>query len=322
MKHKHIIADAWVFTQNNKKMIIWYAFFPALISTLAGIIYLGYQFFAFKSSVLFENWDRSFGSVLVTTILDVISKRFSGQIFTIIIVAIVIILLWLMLPSLCEGSIIQLIARKKNGLPVRTRHGIKFGMLSFMPLFEYFTLIKTFSLMSILGLGSTIARNFGMQAFNTLLPALIIFAIVSIILTLLLTYSEFFVVIDDCKVFKAIRKSCVLVISHLEETILLSILMLIISIRILVQLLFVLLIPIIISGSIYIFASMTLPTVGIVVGAILGLLTLYLASYLSATIHVFAATVWTFTFLELTNEPRLDARGELIKEDEEFVLKQ
>jgi hypothetical protein len=83
--------------------------------------------------------------------------------------------------------------------------------------------------------------------------------------------------------------------------------MLIISVRILIQLLFVLLIPVAIIGSIYLFAS-SIPWVGFAVGGLLGFGLLYLASYLSATIHVFAATVWTFSFLYLTNEPVVSAR--------------
>lgn len=307
MHYKQIIGEALEFTQNNKKMIIWYAFFPALLSTLAGILYIGYQFYAFKSSPLFENWSHSFGYLLATTVLQVLRENFNSML-PFIVVGIVILLLYFTIPSLCEGAIIQLIARKKNGQEVRTRHGIKYGLLSFLPLFEYSLFIRTFSLVSLLFEAGFIARNLGLDALGALMPVLILLAIVSIFLTLLFTYTEFFLVIDDRKIFESIGKSCRLVITHPEETILLSILMLIIGIRILVQILFVLLIPGIIAGSIYLFASSTLPIVGIIVGGVLGLILLYIASYLSATIHVFAATVWTFTFLEFTNEEEKSAR--------------
>lgn len=307
MNHRQIIAEAWEFTQNNKKMIIWYAFFPSLLTTLSGIIYMGYQFFAFKSSSLFENWTHSFGYVAATTVLGVIRSNFSST-FPFIVFAIIIGLLYIFIPSVCEGGIIQLIARKKNGHEVRTRHGLRYGFMSFLPLFEYSWVVRTFSIVSVISLFSTIARNFGWESAMTFLPVIILFAVAGAVLTLLFTYTEFFIVIDDRKVFDSIAKSCTLVMSHPEETILLAILMLIISVRILVQLLFVFLIPVIISVSIYVFAATAFPYVGIIVGILLGLLTLYIASYLSGTIHVFAATVWTFSFLELTAEQEVSAR--------------
>ncbi len=316
MFQRKIIAEAWSFTQSNKKMIIWYAFVPAVISTLAGIIFALYQFYAFKSSFLFENWPRSFAYYLTVTVIDVLKYNFSN-IVPFIVFIIVVYVLYIFFPPLFEGAIIQLVARKKSGLGVRTRDGFRYGPMSFLPMFEYSMLIRTISLVSLFTLWSTIVRNFGWESGNAFLPIIIFFAIVSIFLTLFFTYTEFFIVIDDCKVIKAITKSCKLVITNLGETITLSILMLIISVRVLIQLLFVFLIPLIIAGSVYLFASMTLPTIGIIIGGILGLVMLYIASYLAAVIHVFAASVWTFTFLEFTTAPKLNARGEPVKDEEE-----
>jgi hypothetical protein len=306
MNHRNIIAQAWEFTQNNKKMIYWYAFFPSLLTTAAGVIYLMYQYFAFRSSPLFEHWNQSFTVVALRTVVDVVRQNISSTL-PLLIIAVIIIILYLIVPSACDGAIIQLIARKKNGQDVRTKDGFRYGLMSFLPLFEYSWLIRTFSLVSLLGNASFIMRNVGMTAFWIALPVFIIIAIVGIVMTVFFTYAEYFIVIDDTKVLESIAKSSKLVIEHLEETILLSILMLIISVRILIQLLFVLLIPVAIIGSIYLFAS-SIPWVGFAVGGLLGFGLLYLASYLSATIHVFAATVWTFSFLYLTNEPVVSAR--------------
>lgn len=310
MQYREIIKEALEFTQNNKRMIFWYSFFPALLATLSGIIYLTYQFFAFKSSALFENWQSGFWSTVLTIVWPIIRNNFSGTL-PLLIIAGIIVILYFLIPSFCEGAIIQLIARKKNGHPVRSRHGIRYGLLSFLPLLEYSLLIRTFSLAAILGEASFIVLNLGIDALNALMPVLIILAIVGIILTVLFTYTEFFIVIDGRKVFEAIVKSCTLVVTHLESTLLLSILMLIISIRILVQIIFVLLIPIIIIASLYLFTSSAFPLIGFIVAGIASLILLYIASYLGGIIHVFAATVWTFTFLELTNEHIPNAREKM-----------
>jgi hypothetical protein len=307
MNYRRVIAEAWEFTQNNKKMILVYAFLPAVIETLAGIIYLGYQFYAFKSSPLFENWQNSFGSVLFRTVLEVLRNNISN-IGPIIVAVIIIAVLYLIIPSICEGSIVQLVARKKNGQDVKTRDGVKYGLWSFLPLFEYSWLARTIGYVSVLSLMSSVARNLGMNVFNAFIIVFVLYGIISVVLTMLFIYTEFFIIIDDRKVFDSISRSCQLVVTHLEETIMLCIMMLIISLRIIIQILFVLLIPAIMIASVYLFAATAVPFVGMIVGGVLGLVMLYFAAFLSGTIHVFAATVWTFTFLEFTAEQAVSAR--------------
>ena len=308
MDYRKLIAEAWDFTQNNKKMIIWFAFVPALLTTLWDIIYLTYQYYAFKSSPLFENWQHSFLQVLASTVLGVVRDNFDSA-WPFIILAIIVAIFYFVGLPFCQGAMIQLIARKRNNQDVKTRHGLKYGMMSFLPLFEYSFLVRTFGIMAILGEAAFVIRNLGPEMFEALSPVFVIFLIASIALTLFFTYAEFFMVIDECGVFQSIVKSCSLVVRHLEATILLTILMIIITLRILLQIVFVIVIPAIIVGPIYFFASSTLADMGLVIGGILGVIALYLASYLSATIHVFAVAVWTFTFLELTHEEELSARA-------------
>ena len=315
MNRKQIIGEAWEFTQDNKKMIFWYAFVPSLISILAGIIYLLYQFYAFKSSAIFENWNRSFTYVVITQVTDILKNNIDS-IVPLIVTVVIIALLYFFVPSICQGAIIQLIARKRNKIDVKTKDGIRYGLFSFLPMFEYATMVKTFSVISLLGNASFVLRNLGWDLFFMLLPIMILFLVAGLIMSVLFTYSEFFIVIDNKKVIEAITKSCILVVKHLEDTILISILMIIISVRIVLQILFVLLIPALLIALVYAFSLISLEGVGIVLGLIAGVILLYIASYLTATVHVFASTVWTLTFLELTSTPELTARGAEEKDDD------
>lgn len=307
LKARRIIGEAWEFTQNNRKLIIWYAFIPSVLTTLAGILYLVYQYYAFASSPLFGNLDQGFLQTLILQVLQIVRENFAGT-MPILVTAGIIAVLYILIPPFCEGAIIQLVARKRNGQEVRTRDGLRHGFMSFLPLFEYSWLIRTFSLVSLTAWAALIMRSLGWEAFQTFLPVFIIFAIVGVILTVLFTYSEFFIVIDDRRVIESVAKSSVLVMTHLEETILLSILMLIISIRIIIQILFVFLIPAVMLVIAYFIASATLPAIALTIALVVGTILLYFASYLSGTIHVFAASVWTFTFLELTAEEITSAR--------------
>jgi len=304
---KQIIGEAWEFTQNNKNIIVWYALPPSLLTTLAGILYLIYQYYAIISSRLFENWDHSFLFLLISNVLNIVKSNFSVTL-PFLIAAIIIAILYFIIPSFCEGAIIQLIARKRNAQPVKLRHGVRYGLLSFLPLFEYSFVVKTFSVVSLLFWFLFIARNLGWGAVSAFSPIFIIFGIAAIILTLLFTYSEFFIVIDSSNIINSMSKSSTLVVTHLEETLLLSILMIIISVRILIQIIFVLLIPAAMMGIAYFVTASTVPELAIWASGIVGIILLYIASYLNGTIHVFAAAVWTFTFLELTGEGLVSAR--------------
>lgn len=315
MEHRKIIGEAWEFTQNNKPIIRWYAFLPSLIATCYGILYLIYQFYAFKSSRLFENWGRSFTMIALTDAWQTLRDNFS-VLWPFLVVAIVVVVLYFFLPPVTEGAIIQMTARKKNNIPVRTAEGLKYGFWTFLPMFEYTTMVRTFSVASMLGWASFIMRNLGWQAFVTFLPIFIIYGIAVIFMTILFTYTEFFIVIDDLKMLESITKSCLLVIRHLQETVLLSILMLIISVRIVLQLLFVVLIPVAMFAIVYFFTLANMEVAGIAVGSVLSAILLYIAAYLGSTIQVFSSAVWTFTFLELTGTPEIDARGRIIKEKE------
>ncbi len=313
MDYKKIVAEAWQFTRERKEYIFWYGAIPAFFSTLFGIGYLTYQYFAFLGSSLFENWPRSFAALLIEGITHYLSQH-HGLITPLIVIAIIMLIGILLLPPFCEAALIQSITRKKNGQEVRMRHGLRFGLESFLSLFEYKLLIKTVSFWSVLSLISTVLRNFGITSLNFLVPVLIITLLVALGLALLMVYSEYFLVIDKQVLFRAIGKSFNLVIQHLEETILLIILMIFIGARILIQIFFVFLIPTVAVGIVYIFTLINLPSVAWLVAGITSIIGLFLASYLSGTVNVFAITVWTFTFLKLTDNEELGPRVVVIND--------
>ncbi|MBD3328683.1 hypothetical protein GF340_05295 [Candidatus Peregrinibacteria bacterium] len=315
---KQIIGEAWEFTQQNKKIINIYALLPAFLTTLIGIIYMIYQYFAFRASPLFENWDESFFEFLAKIGFSFIQDH-QNLIIPFTITALVVGILYLLLPIFCEGAIIELVARKRNNIPVRMREGFRFGIIHFLPLFEYSLITKTYNLISMFTWGGFILRYWGWDAFMTMSPVLIVFAIASVILSIIFIYAEYFIVIDNVGVFKSMAKSSILVVTHLEETLLLFILMLIISVRIIIQIIVVLLIPAIVIMISYLLASATVPVVAIAIAGVVGLGLLYFASYINGTIHVFAVAVWVFTYLDLTNFEDTSARGEVRKVGEQLL---
>lgn len=307
MDYRKIIAESWSFTQKNKKLIIWFGFIPSLFTTTVGVGYFAYQFFAFKQSYLFSDVDESFLHDVAAFIWAFIQQHVSWTI-PLIVAAVIFGIMYFLFPTLAKASAIQTIARNRNGQKAGVGTGLRYGIMSFLPLFEYHLLIKTFAFFSILIEMSFVLRNLGPVIFKLFMPVFIILIIISLVLTLLFTYTDFYIVIDGCKVFESMKKSAKLVVVHLKHTFLITILMLIIGIRIVIQAILVFLIPaliVLITGYI---AAVALPVTGVIVGGIVGFLALLIAAYLNGIVDIFSYTVWTFTFLELSSEKEIKAR--------------
>ncbi|MBD3330414.1 hypothetical protein GF354_02685 [Candidatus Peregrinibacteria bacterium] len=314
MNYRDLISEAWVSTQQNKRLIIWFGFIPSILTTSVGIGYLTYQFFAFKQSPLFADPDgESFLHDVILFIWDFLQTHVSLTL-PLVIIAIVFAIIYLLFPTLAKASAIQIIARKRNNQPSTMAVGLKHGILSFLPLFEYHLLIKTFSFFTIIFEVLFVLRNLPLLIFKVLLPAFVIIILISLGISLLFVYTDFYIVVDGEGVIDSIKKSSRLVFTNLKHTFLIMILMLIIGVRIVIQAVMVFTIPamiLLISGYI---ATVTLPVTGLIIGGIVGAIALILASYLNGIVDIFSYTVWTYTFLELSSEEEVSAR-EVFEDD-------
>ncbi len=307
MSYRTIIQEAWLYTQQHKKLIYWYGFFHSIFTTAAGVMYLGYQFFAFKKSELFDHSEKSFMSDVFEFVFRYFSEH-GDQSVPIIITAMVLGLIYLLLPTLTQAAAIQVIARHRNGQEASVADGIKYGLLSYLPLFEYHTVIKTFGVFTILFEAAFVLRNLGLSVFQALLPIFIVFIIVGVIMSLLFTYADLFIIIDGEPVMKSITKSAKIVILHWQKTFLIAALMIIIGIRIIIQILLLILVPALVLFAASYMAIGALAQIGVIIAAIMGVLALFFAAYLAGVVDIFSYAVWTYTFLELTQEKELSAR--------------
>ncbi len=307
MDYKKIIADSWEFTQQNKRLIIWFGFFPAIFTTAVSLWYVFYQFFAFKNSFLFSQQDSGFLFDVIGFIWEFL-KTHTSWTWWLIVLAVLFGICYFLMPTLAKASAIQYIARKRNGQEATLGTGLRHGLMAFLRLFEYHLLIKTFGFFSILIEMSFVLRNLGPDIFKILMPVFIIFIVLGLFFTLLFTFSDFYIVIDGDGVFESMKKSGRLVFMNWKHTFLITVLMLIIGVRIIIQAIMVFLIPILIVLITGYLATITLPITGILVGGFLGVIFLMVSAYLNGIVDVFSFTVWTYTFLEISAEEETSAR--------------
>jgi hypothetical protein len=307
MNYKTLIAEAWESTQKERGLIFWFGFIPSTLTTSFGFFYLAYQFMAFKKSHLFDDAEESFMMELFRYIYDFISNNFALAI-PLLISLVILAVFYLLYPTLAQGSSVQAIARRRNQQSSGAGVGLKYGLSSFLPLFEYHLIIKTFSVFAILIEIAFALRNLPFELFELLLPVLALILIIGLGLTIFLTFTDFYIIIDDEKIFSAMKKSANLVWMNWRHTLLITMLMIIIGIRIVIQAIMVFIIPMVIMAISAYLTTVILPGLSIVLGLISGFIVLMIAAYLNGIVDIFSYTVWTYSFLELTAEKEISAR--------------
>lgn len=308
MKYRAIIHEAWAMTQTNKKLIWAFAFVPAVFTTIVSTVYMTYQAAAFYTSPYLNPGipeDKHALTFIFHTLLNAFKTSPSMTAFFLVIVALFLIA-YLMIPVFTQGALIQTLARLRAGQEIPLVQSVTYGFTRFLQLFEYNLAIKSFSLVSLLGDAAFAFRNLGPGVFSFLGWIFLLAIIMGLMVTLLFTFAEFYIVIDEEGVVNSMIKSSGLVVRQWHHTLFMLLLMSIIMLRIILNLLVALVIPALVIAPFLLFTSLTFTIIGVVVGGILALVALYFTSYFLGIFHMFVTGVWTFTFLELTASEKND----------------
>ncbi|MCK5472122.1 hypothetical protein KAI54_02965 [Candidatus Gracilibacteria bacterium] len=295
MKCSEVIKTAWRMT-NNERGLVWYGVIPAFFGTLVGIGYLVYQFLAFRSSPFFGAKEFDFNKI------ESFVLGFAGNHPTLAILfvvsAVIVGILYFILPPFCEGGIIGLtsaIYKKKEG--VKSSDGIAIGAHHFLRMFEFRMVIGSFGFIYFLTVISLTIRKLGTPSWLVFFLGFIFLA--SLVMSFLFIYAQNFIVLENRKLIPSFSGSAQLVISNFGKTILMWLLMLLISIRVVINVVLIFLIPALVAFVANFFVSVIAFTFGIVLATLVGFAVILLASYLAGVLHVFTTAAWTLTFLNL-----------------------
>jgi len=299
MNVRDIVRKAWQVTQVHLKKLIWYGSVPAFFSTVVSSVYLSYQYFAFKSSALFGGEAHSSLLKEINTVWQLVASHPKATIFVIVLAAIVFVG-YTLTPPTFRGTLIYALMKIKNYEPITGSFEI--GLRRFFPMFEFGVIVGSFSIITIFTESSFILRWWGVNVFFIALPVLLFVAAVGLIANFLFTYSEYFIVLEDMKIIKALKESVILVISNLRKTFLIFLLMLLIGVRVILNVVLILFVP---MGVVFLgayFAAIFSHTIGLMIIGLIALSILLVASYLMGLFNVFSTAVWVFTYAELTRK--------------------
>lgn len=296
MNPREIIAQAWAITLKERTLRKW-GFVSALLETLLNTKLFVYQIW-FLISYLDGNPISFFADV------EWLNEHLPfGWVAGIVSFFLVLIFIEWIFPHFAKGAIIGLAAKSYKREEVKG--GLVLGVYNFFPLFAIHEFFFIGNISMVITLGSILLRYAPEMAPFGIGLMLVLFVCTNI-LRFFFIMSEEGVVIRKLGIGQAMRSSFKLVISYLGHVVFLLILGFLISLRIFLNAVMIFLVPGIVIGLIFLFASFLPLAVAIGIGAAIGLVILGFASYLFAYLEVFRQNVWTLTYLELSKLKELD----------------
>lgn len=308
MDYKQVIEESWEFAQNNRAIMFIYAFIPAIINATFSIGFISYQFLSLRNSPELGFSEESFIEQSFHFGQQFIEQH-PTMLVPVGVAAVVYYLAHAFIPVLSKGAIIQLAARIRNKQKPKLISGVAYGLRSFLPLFGFSVFLNIFSLGTIISYFLLVLRNFGVETAKFFFPIFVILFFVGLIMNFLFAFAETFIVIDDKSIDDSIWASSSLVVRNWAETMLVLILVGLIALRIILNMVILFLIPFLASIAISFFATINLANIGYIITTLVVLFTIYIIGYIGGTFTLFSNSVWTFAFLDLTNQNNLSARS-------------
>ena len=298
MTPREIIAEAWAITTREVSVRRW-AFTSSFFETLLNLKLLIYQiYFAYK--YFGEKGDAGFFDIELYLYHSIPFWAF----LIIIISFIALVVVELFMPHLCLGAIIGLAAKSHRKEEVKG--GLVLAIYNFFPIFAIHEFLVLSGVSTVVTATSLILRYIDPKLSFPSIWMLVTIFTVSNLLKFFFSFAEEGVVIRKLGIFTAIGRSFKLIVSHLSHIMFLVLLLLVISLRIVINTLMVLLIPAIVIGIGFLLAFFLSTAVSYTIAGFIGLILIFIASYFFAYLHAFKQTVWTLTYLELSAQKDLD----------------
>jgi hypothetical protein len=301
MTPREIIAEAWTLTRRERSVRRW-SYTTAFFELLLSIKLLSYQLY-----FLYEYLSgRSGGGFFDVEIL--IYRNMPQWFFwTFVISLTLLIVVELLFSHLSSGAIIGLIAKSHMGEPVQG--GTILALYNFFPIFAVHEIFVLGSLNTTITVTSIVIRYVNGTAAIPIIIILWLIWLFSNLLRFFFHFAQEAIVIDRIGVFAALGKSFKLIISHLGKIMFLVVLMLVISIRIVLNAAVVFLIPGIMIGVVVLLSTFLSPLVTWIATTIISLTVVAICSYFFGYIHAFNQAVWTILYIELRKHKELDVIG-------------
>lgn len=298
MTPREIIAAAWTIVSSEPKVRRW-AYASSLLETMLNVkLFFTQAYFAYV--YLYGSGEAGFFDIE----LWIWNSLPPWASITILLSFILLVVVEFFAPHLCLGAIIGLAAKRARNEPVRG--GSVLALYNFFAIFTLHEFLILSSIPTTITVISLIMRYIdrGLWAFS-IGGVLFLFAIGNV-QKFLFAFAEEAAVIQKLGIFEAIGRSFKLILSHLPRIMFLYLLLLVISLRIVINAVMVILIPAIMVGFGFLLTFFLSQSASIIAALVLGLVLIGAASYFLGYVLAFKQTVWTLTYMEFMKEKDLD----------------
>lgn len=296
---REIIAHSWAITTTEPLLKRWGfigAFFEILLD-MKLLLYQAYFLYAYvigKTVGLFD--DVSWGYTHLPFWL------FSG----IMTAFLILVFVELFMPSLAEGAIIGLSAKAYN--KEKLNGGFVLGLYNFFPILAVHE-IFLFSSISIFVTAVSIILRYGSGLQTVMIVVASFIWVISNIMRFFSSFTEPGIVVEKLGIFASGAKSVKLIISYMPHVMFLALLLIVITIRIIINTVMIVLVPGIMIGVGLALAHIVQPIISYSIAGVIGLGLTGVAAYFLAYLHVFKQAVWTIMYMELIKEKEMDKIG-------------
>jgi hypothetical protein len=308
MTPREIVAKAWTITKTVPMLRRW-GFAKSFLETMLNAKLLIYQtWFAYSYFILKE-------PIGFFTMEEVLLEHLPKWLaITIIVLLLLLVAIELIFPHFAKGAIIGLAAKEYKKEEVKG--GLVLALYNFFPLFALHEMLVFSGTTTTITWASLSLRYGGAAAMLGVIIIGVLW-LASHVLEFFWMFAEEAVVVRKVGVGKSIKRSFKLVVSYLGHVVFLLLLLFFISLRILANILMVVLIPGVVMGVGFLLTTFLPPAVSYGLGALLGMVIIFFASYFFAYLEVFRQTVWTITYIELSKQRELDVIEKPDDEDDD-----
>ena len=297
MTPREIVAKAWAITKNEPVLRKW-GFVSAFLQTISNALMFAYQIWLVYSLFILHKPVKFF-------VFEPLLFKHLPQwpAVSVLLIFITLIVIGWLFPHLAKGAIIGLGAKSYQKEEVKG--GLVLAVYNFFPLFAIHQMLVISGFTTVILLSSYSVR-YGGIAGSWGMMIIIALWLFSTIMEFFWIFAEEAVVIRKEGVKRSIGKSFKLVLSYLGHVVFLMLLMLIIMMKIIANLLMIIIVPAIVFVIGFYLASLLPSSISYSIGAVTGIVIIFLSSYFFAYLEVFRQTVWTLTYIELSAMKELD----------------
>lgn len=298
MTPREIIAEAWNITTSEPALRRW-AYASSLLETLLNLKLLLTQAY-FGYVYVFGHGEAGFFDIELWIFRNLpiwASTSILGFFVMLVVVE-------FFAPHLCLGAIIGLAAKRAKGEKVKG--GVVLALYNFFAMFTIHEFLILASVPTAITVISLILRYIEPSLWAFSIGGVLSLFVVGNVQKFLFAFAEEAAVIEKHGIFEAIGRSFKLIISHLPKIMFLYLLLLVISLRIVINAVMVVLIPLIMLAFGFVLTFFFSKSISIVAACAFGVVLTAIASYFLGYILAFKQTVWTLTYMEFMKQKDLD----------------